>query len=219
VGTALDGGGGECAQKTALVAQDFTRGQVRTSPGGGVSGATVVALPPDAVCKFGRCVVRVADQIIGRGLVVLGGVRRPEVLHGARGDLVGRGVRIRRRIRLGVSIAVVMWRGRLVVETVRLGGSVTCLHYDLIRVGRWGIKVPLLLLLLLLRKMGRRGRLGGAICSQGWRRFLELNLRWGKLDAFVRSFLPMKGVCALSAGVERDRDVYADALLLLISLS
>lgn len=44
------------------------------------------------------------------------------------------------------------------VEAVCFGGSVTCLHYDLIWVGRRGIKMPLLLLLLLLlRKLGRDG--------------------------------------------------------------
>ena len=39
--------------------------------------------------------------------------------------------------------------------------------------------------------MGGRGRLGRAICSQGWGRFLKLNLGRRKLDAFVRSVLPV----------------------------
>lgn len=137
---------------------DFTRSKVGTSPSGGVSGATVVALPPDAVSKFGRSIVSVANQIVGLRLVALGLVRSSEVLHGAGGNLVGsRGVRIRGRIRLGVSGAVVVWRGRLVMKTVCFGGSVTCLHYDLIWVGRRGIEVPLLLLLLLLRELRRDG--------------------------------------------------------------
>ena len=67
---------------------DFPRGEVGTSPSGGVSGATVVALPSDAVCQFCRCVVSITDQIIGRGWVVLGLVRTSELLHGAGGDLV-----------------------------------------------------------------------------------------------------------------------------------
>jgi hypothetical protein len=74
------------------------------------------------------------------------------------------------------------------VEAVSFRGGVSCLHDDLIWVGRWGVKMPL----LLLRKVGRRGRLGGAICSQGLGRFLELNLRRGELDAFVRSVLPVE---------------------------
>jgi len=36
-------------KKTALVAEHFARGEVGTSPSGGVSGAAVVALSPDAV--------------------------------------------------------------------------------------------------------------------------------------------------------------------------
>ena len=134
---------------------DFTRSQVGTSPCGGVSGATVVTLPSDAVCKLGRGIVSVTDQIIGLRLVALRLVRGPKVLHGAGGDLVGSGgVRIGGRVRLGVSRAVVVWRGRLVVETVSFGGSVTCLHYDLIWVRGRGIKVPL----GLLRELGREKR-------------------------------------------------------------
>ena len=40
---------------------DFARSEVRTSPGGGVSGTAVVALPSDAVCKLGSSIVSVAD--------------------------------------------------------------------------------------------------------------------------------------------------------------
>jgi hypothetical protein len=79
-----------------------------------------------------------------------------------------------------------MWRGRLVVETVCLGCGVPCLHYDLIWMGRRGIKVPG----LLRREMGRGGGPGRAICSQRRGRLLELNLGGRELDAFVRSVLP-----------------------------
>jgi hypothetical protein len=36
-------------EKTAFVAENFSRGEVGTSPSGGVSSTAVVALPPDAV--------------------------------------------------------------------------------------------------------------------------------------------------------------------------
>jgi len=133
---------------------NFARREVGTPPSGGVSGATVVALPPYAVCELGRGIIGVADQIVGWRRVVLGLVRRPEILHWAGGDWVGsRGVGIGRRVRLGVSRAVVVWRGRLVVEAVSFRGSVSCLHYDLIWMGRRGVKVPR----LLRRELGRRG--------------------------------------------------------------
>lgn len=57
-------------------------------------------------------VVGVADQIIGRGLVVPILVKRPGVLHGARRDWVGsRGIGIGGRVGLGVSRTVAMWLG------------------------------------------------------------------------------------------------------------
>jgi hypothetical protein len=66
-----------------------------------------------------------------------------------------------------------MWRGWLVVEPVGFGGSVTCLHYDLIRMGRGGIKVPL----RLLRKLGR----GRVRRKAGKRREGEgVGLTWGE---------------------------------------
>ena len=146
------------------VTYDFTRGEVGTPPSGGVSGTTIVAFSPDAVRELGRRVISVTDEIIGRSLVVLRLVRRPKVLHGARGDWVGgRGISVGRRVRLGVPRAVVMWRGRLMVETVGFGGSVSCLHYDLIWMRRRGIKVPLLLLLLLLRLLLRELERGGGV--------------------------------------------------------
>ena len=90
------------------------------------------------------------------------------------------------------------------VETVCLGGGVTCLHYDLIWVGRRGVKVPLLLRRELERGgekkrgrtrlrgtyMGRGGRPGRAFCSQRRGRLLELNLGRRELDAFLGSVLP-----------------------------
>ena len=187
----------------------FSWGEVGPPPSGGISGTTVVALSPDTVSQLGCCVVGVADQIIGRGLIVLRLVRRPKVLHGVGRDWVGsRGIGIRRRVCLGVSRAIVMWRGRLVVKTVRFGGGVPCLHYDLIWMGRRGIKVPLLLRRELERRgekkregtrltgtyMGRGGGPGRAICSQRRGRLLELNLGRRELDAFVRSVLPLRGV-------------------------
>jgi hypothetical protein len=63
-----------------------------------------------------------------------------------------------------------MWRGRLVVETVRFGGGVPCLHYDLIWVGRRGVKVPLLLRRELEgrgEKKGERTRLAGLTWGEG----------------------------------------------------
>ena len=99
------------------------------------------------------------------------------------------------------------------VETVGLRGGVSCLHYDLIWVGRGRIKVPGLLGRELERRgekesgrtrqkgtcMGRRGRPRGAICRQRRGRFLELNLGRRELDAFVRSVLPGAG------GSEREK--------------
>lgn len=146
-------------EKTALVAKHFTRGKIGAPPGRGVGGTTIVAFPPDTVCKLCGGIISIPDHIIGWGLVALRLVGRPEVLHGARGDRVGGwGVGIGRRVRLGVSGPIVVRRGWLVVETVSFRGGVTCLHYDLIWVRGWRIKVPRLLLLL-LREMGRGGRL------------------------------------------------------------
>jgi len=211
--------GAEYARRTEGT-YHFARGEVGTSPSGGVSGATVVALSSDAVSQLCCSVVSVADQIIGRGLIVLRLVRSPKVLHGAGRDWVGsRGVGIRGRVGLGVSRAVIMWRGRLVVETVCLGGGVPCLHYDLIWVGRRGVKVPLLLRRELERRgekkrektrqtgtyMGRGGGPGRAICSQRRRRLLELNLRGRELDAFVRSVLPVGGVRRRKGRERRER--------------
>ena len=185
---------------------NFARSEVGTPPSRGVGGTTVVTLSPDTVCEFRRGIIGVADEIIGRGLVALGLVGRPEVLHWAGRDRVGgRGVRVGGRVRLGVSGAVVVWRGWLVVEAVCLRGGVTCLHYDLIWVRRRGIKVSGLLRRELERWgkkdskrtrlertcMGRRGRPGGAICRQRRGRLLELDLRGWELDAFVRSVLPV----------------------------
>jgi len=122
---------------------NFARGEVGTPPSRGVGGTTVVTLPPDAVCELGRGIISVANQIVGRRLVALGLVRRPEILHWTRRDWVGsRGVGIGGRVRLRVSGAIVMGRGRLVVEAVCFRGGVSCLHYDLIWVGRRGVKVP-----------------------------------------------------------------------------
>jgi hypothetical protein len=116
-------------EKTAFITKHFTRGEVGTPPSGSVSGATVVALSSDTVCKLGRGIISVADHVIGRGRVALRLVRSSEVLHGARGDWVGsRGIRIGGRVRLGVSRPIVVWRRWLVVETVGFGGSVACLH-------------------------------------------------------------------------------------------
>ena len=136
------------------VTYHLARSEVGTPPSRGVGGTTVVTLPPDAVREFCRGVVGVTNQIIGRGLVVLRLVRGPKVLHGAGRDWIGsRRVRIGGRVRLGVSRAIVVWRGRLVVEAVRLRGSVSCLHYDLVWMGRRGVKVPR----LLRRELRRRG--------------------------------------------------------------
>jgi hypothetical protein len=149
---------GANAQMEQKETYDFARSEVGTSPGGGVSGTTVVTLSPDTVCELGGGVVSVANEVVCLRLVVLGLVRRPEVLHWTGGDRVGsRGVGIGGRVRLGVSRAVVVWRRRLVVETVSLGGGVSCLHYDLIWVGRRGVKVPLLLLGRGLERRGERG--------------------------------------------------------------
>jgi hypothetical protein len=149
---------GANAQMEQKETYDFARSEIGTSPGGGVSGTTVVTLSPDTVCEFGGGVVSVANEVVCLRLVVLGLVRRPEVLHWTGGDRVGgRGVGIGGRVRLGVSRAVVVWRRRLVVETVSLGGGVSCLHYDLIWVGRRGVKVPLLLLGRGLERRGERG--------------------------------------------------------------
>ena len=93
------------------------------------------------------------------------------------------------------------------MEAVCLRCGVSCLHYDLIWMGRLGIKMPGLLRRKLERQsekerertrprgtyLGRRGRPGGTIRSQGRRRLLELNLGGRELDAFVRSFLPCRG--------------------------
>ena len=188
---------------------DFARSEVGTPPGRGVSGSAVVTLSPDAVCELGRGIVGVANQIIGRGLVVLGLVRGSEILHWAGRDRVGsRGVRVGGRVRLGVSRAIVVWRGRLVVEAVCLRGGVSCLHYDLIRVGRGRVKVPGLLRRELERRgeqesegtrlkgtcMGGGGRPGGTIRRQRRGRLLELDLGGRELDAFVRSVLPGGGL-------------------------
>lgn len=53
--------------------------------------------------------------------------------------------------------------------------------------------------------MGGRGGLGRTIYGQGWRRFLELNLRGRELDAFVRSVLPLSALrgCKLEQRGER----------------
>lgn len=162
----------------------FSRSEVGTSPSGGVSGTTVVALSPDTVCELSRCIVSVADQIIGRGLVVLRLVRRSKVLHGAGGDWVGsRGIGIRGRVRLGVSRAVVVWRRRLVVEAVCFRSGVPCLHYDLIWMGRRGVKVPR----LLRRELERRG-------EKKSERTRQTGLTWGEGgDLEVRSVANVGG--------------------------
>ena len=92
------------------------------------------------------------------------------------------------------------------MKAISFRGGVPCLHYDLIWMGRRGVKVPR----GLGRELGRRGgetrrektrlrgaymggggRPGGAIRSQRRGRLLELNL-WGwELDAFVRSVLSL----------------------------
>ena len=140
--------GAEWARAGLRDTYNFTRSEVGAPPSGGVGGTTVVTLPPDTVCELGRGIVRVANQIIGGRLIVLGLVRRSEILHWAGRDRVGgRGVRIGGRVRLRVSGAIVMGRGRLVVEAVCFRSGVSCLHNDLIWVGRRGVKVP--------RRLGR----------------------------------------------------------------
>ena len=90
------------------------------------------------------------------------------------------------------------------METVSFGGSVSCLHYDLIWMGRGGIKMSRLLRRELERRSEKKsertrrtgtyvrggGRPGRAIRSQRRGRLLELNLGGRELDAFVRSVLP-----------------------------
>jgi hypothetical protein len=48
-------------KKAALVAEHFTRGEVRTPPSRGVGGAAVEAPSPDTVCELRRGIVRVAN--------------------------------------------------------------------------------------------------------------------------------------------------------------
>ena len=155
----------EYADGTEGYTYHLARGEVGTPPSGGISSTAVVALPPDAVRELCRGVVGVANQIIGRRLVVLRLVRGPEVLHGAGRDWVrSRRVGIGGRVRLGVSRPIVVWRGRLVVEPVCLRGSVSCLHYDLVWMGRRGVKVPR----LLRRELRRRGeRKSGGDATDG----------------------------------------------------
>ena len=187
---------------------NFSRSKIGTPPSGSVGGTTVVTLPPDTVCELGGGIVSVANQIIGRRLIVLGLVRGPEILHWAGRDRVGGGrVRIGGRVRLRVSGAIVMGRGRLVVEAVCFRSGVSRLHYDLIWVGGRGVKVPRRLGRELKRGgekerertrlsgtyLGRRGRPGRAIRSQRRVRFLKLNLGGRELDAFVRPVLPLDG--------------------------
>ena len=92
------------------------------------------------------------------------------------------------------------------MEAVSFRSGVSSLHYDLIWVGRRGVKMPRRLgrelgrgaekeserTRLKATYVGRRGRPGGAIRSQRRGRLLELDLRGRELDAFVRSVLPVE---------------------------